>query len=320
MVDGSVRIARGGGAPEWDVVVGRRFLAAIGAPAPGPSLEALAAAAADPDASLERLISCLPAPGGPGDDVAMAWWPDDGSSAGPVTVVARGDAVVLLTVAGDTTGARRRFAAEGIRPWHLAEFGDVESLRIHVVDAVVADGSGERVDALAAVHRATGVEWQAPSGPAHRHAEVDTRLVGHHLVTEPDGDRAAGSHGEAVMRFRIDDGPARDIRWRTVLGRRPLGLRAGDPDEELVVLPGADDSVSASHLELRAEGMRLVATDLRSTNGTVIERDGVVRRMRAGESVVVNPGTRLRLGADTIVEILPPRIVPRDVLDRQAPS
>jgi hypothetical protein len=56
---------------------------------------------------------------------------------------------------------------------------------------------------------------------------------------------------------------------------------------------------------LRLEGERLVATDLRSTNGTIVRTPRGSRRMRAGESIVVTPGTILDLGDDTIVEILP---------------
>ena len=63
--------------------------------------------------------------------------------------------------------------------------------------------------------------------------------------------------------------------------------------------------VSSTHLELRAEGRRLVATDLRSTNGTVVRSASGVRRLRPGESVVVTPGTALELGGETVVEILP---------------
>ena len=48
-----------------------------------------------------------------------------------------------------------------------------------------------------------------------------------------------------------------------------------------------------------------MATDLRSTNGTVVRSASGVRRLRPGESVVVTPGTTLELGGDTIVEILP---------------
>ena len=54
-----------------------------------------------------------------------------------------------------------------------------------------------------------------------------------------------------------------------------------------------------------------MATDLRSTNGTI------VRRLRfashaSGESIVVAPGTSLDLGDDTIVEILPAPEVRRE--------
>lgn len=331
MVDGTVRLTRGRGHRECEVVVGRRFVATVVAPAPNEAIEALVAAAADATADLEHLIAAMPPPGGPGDSFALAWWPDpaeEGADA-PTTVVVRGASVVDVATGRRGTGSRRRLSSEEIRPWHLAEFDDVESLRFHAsaedADADPAPGSGsnERADALAVAVRATEVEWRSPEWSARHRVDVDTRFGDRPAggsPTDDEGEDQTAPEPASIMRFRIDDGPARDILTRVVLGRRPLGIRAGDADQELVALPGADPGVSASHLELRREGARLVATDLRSTNGTVIERDGLRRRMRAGESVVVNPGTRLRLGADTIIEILPPRIAPSDELDRQAPS
>ena len=54
----------------------------------------------------------------------------------------------------------------------------------------------------------------------------------------------------------------------------------------------------------RLVGSRLVATDLHSTNGTVLRTSSGTRRLRAGESIVVLPGATLDLGDDTIIEIL----------------
>ena len=64
------------------------------------------------------------------------------------------------------------------------------------------------------------------------------------------------------------------------------------------------------------EGARLVASDLRSTNGTTVIGPRAPRRLRAGESIVVVPGMSLDLGDDTIVEILPPPGVDHPTRDR----
>ncbi|WP_306893165.1 FHA domain-containing protein [Agromyces albus] len=108
-------------------------------------------------------------------------------------------------------------------------------------------------------------------------------------------------------RFRIAGEPPRTLTGPVLIGRRPLPPpigRAGAAPE-LVAVDSPTATVSGTHLELRLEGERLVATDLRSTNGTIVRTARGSRRMRAGESIVVTPGTTLDLGDDTIVEILP---------------
>ncbi|MDR6904513.1 hypothetical protein J2X63_000199 [Agromyces sp. 3263] len=115
-----------------------------------------------------------------------------------------------------------------------------------------------------------------------------------------------------IPAFRIGDGPPHPIAGPVLIGRRPLAPRipaAGAPPE-LVTVASPRGAVSATHLELRVEGTRVIATDLRSTNGTTVHGRSGTRRLRAGESIVVAPGTRLDLGDDTIVEILPAPVVP----------
>ncbi|WP_448003985.1 FHA domain-containing protein [Agromyces bauzanensis] len=119
------------------------------------------------------------------------------------------------------------------------------------------------------------------------------------------GDEPA-SQATLVPAFRIGGGPPRPVVAPVLIGRRPLAPRipggAGAP-HELVTVDSPQAVVSGTHLELRVEGTRLVATDLRSTNGTVVHGASGTRRMRSGESIVVSPGTSLDLGDGTIIEI-----------------
>lgn len=113
--------------------------------------------------------------------------------------------------------------------------------------------------------------------------------------------------GSQVPAFRIGDGPAHPVTVPVLIGRRPLARRipgVAGAAPELVTVASPQAVVSGTHLELRLEGSRLIATDLRSTNGTVVITASGVRRMRAGESIVVTPGTSLDLGDGTIIEIL----------------
>jgi len=110
-----------------------------------------------------------------------------------------------------------------------------------------------------------------------------------------------------VPAFRIGGGLPHPVTVPVLIGRRPLAPRipgVAGASPELVTVYSPQTVISSTHLELRLEGSRLIATDLRSTNGTIVRSPSGVRRMRAGESIVVAPGTSLDLGDDTIVEIL----------------
>lgn len=108
-----------------------------------------------------------------------------------------------------------------------------------------------------------------------------------------------------VPAFRIGAAAPRPVTGPVLIGRRPMPprVRASGAPHELVTVHSPQAVVSGTHLELRTEGTRLVATDLRSTNGTVVRGPSGTRRMRSGESIVVAPGTSLDLGDGTIIEI-----------------
>jgi hypothetical protein len=85
---------------------------------------------------------------------------------------------------------------------------------------------------------------------------------------------------------------------RVQTGAAPRLVRVASPKRE----------VSASHLELRQVGATVVATDLRSTNGTVVQLPGsAARTLRQGESMVVTPGTLIDLGDGNVLTVLPLR-------------
>lgn len=138
--------------------------------------------------------------------------------------------------------------------------------------------------------------------PSHRLADAAPFAAPTETETETDTDAVPTS-----PRYRIAGESPRTLTGPVLIGRCPLPPpigRAGAAPE-LVAVDSPTATVSATHLELRLEGERLVATDLRSTNGTIVRTARGSRRMRAGESIVVTPGTTLDLGDDTIVEILP---------------
>ncbi|PWC07512.1 FHA domain-containing protein [Mycetocola zhujimingii] len=108
--------------------------------------------------------------------------------------------------------------------------------------------------------------------------------------------------------FRINGGQAYPLDAVHYFGRNPRQPRIPLPDpSRLVPVVSASKSVSATHLEIKQIGDSIVATDLKSTNGTsVIAPQSHWQRLRAGESVVVIPGTFIDIGDGNVIEILPP--------------
>ena len=92
-----------------------------------------------------------------------------------------------------------------------------------------------------------------------------------------------------------------------VVGRNPSGPRVvrGTPPR-LVPVVSKRGHVSSTHVEIRQEGTAVVVTDLRSTNGTVVEIPGRLPvTLRQGESIVVLAGTIVDIGDGNLLEILP---------------
>ena len=111
-----------------------------------------------------------------------------------------------------------------------------------------------------------------------------------------------------VYGFRINGGQAYPLDAVHYFGRNPRQPRIPLPDpSRLVPVVSASKSVSATHLEVKQIGDAIVATDLKSTNGTSVILPGKHwQRLRAGETVVVVPGTFIDIGDGNVIEILPP--------------
>jgi hypothetical protein len=98
------------------------------------------------------------------------------------------------------------------------------------------------------------------------------------------------------------------------IGRSPRAVRVPLPTSpHLVTVASPDGGISSTHLELREQGVAVVATDMRTLNGSEVRVPGSpVRTLLRGESVVVTPGTLIDLGEGVVIEVLgPARPVPR---------
>jgi hypothetical protein len=110
------------------------------------------------------------------------------------------------------------------------------------------------------------------------------------------------------FRLRLADGTLVPLDQPVYLGRKPSVPRihpGGVP--LLVTLDSPQREVSSTHLELSTVGGTIVASDTRSTNGSVLRMPGAEpRTLIGGESVVVTPGTVIELGDGNLVEVLAP--------------
>jgi pSer/pThr/pTyr-binding forkhead associated (FHA) protein len=109
-------------------------------------------------------------------------------------------------------------------------------------------------------------------------------------------------------RLKMSDGVIVSLDLTVYLGRRPSVPRiASDRRVRLVSVPSVGKEVSATHLELRWTGDAVVATDMRSTNGSTVTVPGnPPRTLLRGESAVVTPGSLIDLGDGNVLEVLSP--------------
>lgn len=117
----------------------------------------------------------------------------------------------------------------------------------------------------------------------------------------PDPARAAA----AAYSFVVNSHQPIGLDRPAYLGRKPSPPRIdARVRPRLVRVPSPLGEVSSTHLELRQEGTMVIATDLRSTNGTRVLLPGSApTRLRQGESIVVTPGSIIEIGDGNVIEI-----------------
>ncbi|WP_296192452.1 FHA domain-containing protein [uncultured Microbacterium sp.] len=160
-------------------------------------------------------------------------------------------------------------------------------------------------DTVATAPRAT---VEAPEPPA---AGADGDHDGETLsIEQARALRAAREHEASVQEappapprrtaphVRLGDGRVVELDRAIVVGRRPAAAAApADRDPHLVQVESVEQNISRSHVVVRAEGEAIVATDLRTPNGTVLRRAGLAPvHLTAAEPTVVVAGDVLDLG------------------------
>jgi len=98
--------------------------------------------------------------------------------------------------------------------------------------------------------------------------------------------------------LRASDGSSAELDRPVLIGRAPSTDRSDNRAPRLMTVPSLNHDISRTHLEVAPDGWQIVATDLNSTNGTILIRPGGVDRQQlaAGEPVPVQVGSVVELG------------------------
>jgi hypothetical protein len=129
-------------------------------------------------------------------------------------------------------------------------------------------------------------------------------------VLPPAAPAAAPASAPAVPlgRLRLSTGQVVLLDRTVIIGRRPGSSRASGAEmPHLIGVDSPQQDISRNHVEVRAEGDSILATDLQTTNGTTLLRQGAVpTRLHPGEATIVVAGDVLDLGDGVTVVIETP--------------
>lgn len=236
-----------------------------------------------------------------------------------VSITVRGD--VLVDLGGNTT---TRFQWPEGAMWMSGEAAGVDSvgiaLRGHAgAPATLPIARGAIAASHVTAELVPGSRHRLPA-PIPGNAE-DTVLYeaiamrredGPPPMPVPDSHRTASAvpladlHGSGMWTLHLPDGSEVEASSRIVVGRKPWRHDEGETVTPYIVAPSPRKEISAKHLELSVVSGQLKATDLGSTNGTLVLsgskaprllRDRAVMTLRQGDTLDLGEGFRIVVGA-----------------------
>lgn len=302
--------------------------------------DAVWGAATSTDRSLESVVQAIPlrSRGGVRSFAVALWEPDERGDV-VLTVVARGDCVVEV-LRRDV--APQHFSSQGLQPWHLASFRDVEAVRFRALTG--SDGAdrlrwldGSELPLLTGIVACSHAAWifDEQSVGLTLRAQGLVGVDDTEITLERAPERRRGRHGGAPesetapppvrlgprpavsaqpvrsvhrpARVRIGNAAPFELHVPVYIGRRPRGPRQMNADQVVLIeVPSPTKEVSASHLEIVQRQDQVLVTDLRSTNGTLVTLPGAPRiKLHQGGSIVLPPYSRIDIGDGNVIEILP---------------
>lgn len=99
-------------------------------------------------------------------------------------------------------------------------------------------------------------------------------------------------------KIQLSSGLVVSLNRPVLLGRAPQVSRVSNSElPRLVTVPSPNQDISRTHAEVRMDGEDVLVTDLRSTNGVLLLRQGHgPQRLHPGDATVVEPGVVVDLG------------------------
>jgi len=148
-----------------------------------------------------------------------------------------------------------------------------------------------------------------PGGPVMEPDDSADTLPGglapSHLARE---EEPAPPATRSVARLIFSSGETVEVDRPIVVGRSPEARRYGDGEARLVTVPSPHQEISSTHLEIRpgagADHGSAVATDLGSTNGSVVVQPGLpAEDLQPGIAVALVPGAIIDLGEGVTIQV-----------------
>jgi len=148
-----------------------------------------------------------------------------------------------------------------------------------------------------------------PGGPVMEADDsADTQAGGWVPSHAARDEESAPRSVRPVARLIFSSGEVVEVDRPIVVGRSPEARRYGDDEARLVVVPSPHQEISSTHLEIRpgagADHGSAVATDLGSTNGTVVVQPGLAAEdLQPGIAVALVPGAIVDLGEGVTIQV-----------------
>ncbi len=314
--DGPELPIRSGVVPAAAVTVTLDAAAAVAAPASAPTPASAPAPAAPPSAPVPNLPPVPPAPAAPvmapvAEEMTDAEDPASADHSADTDISSSSDAIVdeiPAAVSADTwlPAATEAPVAEAPADEYDLLWGETVARPITAAAVVAAD----EPEAVAEPAPEPEPEPEPPTVPVPLGDHDGETVAVADMRAMRAAERGAFESTDGVPprrpargRIVLSTGRTVELERPVVIGRRPKSTRTSGAElPTLVAVESPDQDISRSHVEIRAEGEHVLATDLDTTNGTTLLRGGQDPvKLHPNEPTMVVAGDVLDIGDGVLV-------------------